>query len=398
MTGRKRGFTLVELLVVIAIIGVLVALLLPAIQAAREAARRSKCTNNMKQFGIAMQTYHDSLKTFPPGGCMPATSEMDDNDLFSSLHTMLLPYFEEEGLKSLINPKTDWQHQNSIIDPSIAPNFAVVPATVIPVFNCPSADGENPKEDKQLTSVFLLGVDGSYKNGQLYGTTHYILSKGIYDGWTRYPQKVPKQLRGMFDINWAVPIRKITDGTSKTIAMGEGADGSSWEITGMQMGQITNIDARYKPVAQTNQGLPYKPWCPWICGQVAFDSVVNTSVALFESGPYACTIEPINKNPVTNTIAANTDAGSTSVSLPQEVPGQPYRGGVGSGIANPNGAAWQENSQASGCTSNFRSDHSGGAMFLFVDGSVHFLNEDISPTIYQQLSTIAGEEVVEIPE
>jgi len=403
MTGRKRGFTLVELLVVIAIIGVLVALLLPAIQAAREAARRSKCTNNMKQFGIALQTYHDSLKTFPPGGCMPVKSEMRSNDLFSSLHTMLLPYFEEEGLKSLINPKTDWQHQNSIIDPTKGPNFAVVPATVIPVFNCPSSDGENPHEDKQLTSVFLLGVSGSYKNGQLYGTTHYILSKGLYDGWTKYGQKVPKQLRGMFDINWAVPIRKITDGTSKTIAMGEGADGSNWEITGMQFGQISDITQRYKPVAVTNQGLPYKPWCPWICGQVAFADVVNTSVALYESGPYASTIEPINKNPVTNTIACNSETAGVekSLSLPQEQPNQPYRGGPGSGIANPNGSAWFDSNNgggSGGCTSNFRSDHSGGAMFLFVDGSVHFLNEDISPTLYQQLSTIAGEEVVDVPE
>jgi prepilin-type N-terminal cleavage/methylation domain-containing protein len=231
MTGRKRGFTLVELLVVIAIIGVLVALLLPAIQAAREAARRSKCTNNMKQFGIALQTYHDTLKTFPPGSCVAANKNFASNSSFSSMHTMLLPYFEEEGLKSLINPKMDWERQTHIWEDRNGTPHYTIPATVIPVFNCPSADGENPKEDKQLTSILLLGVKNppSYKVGQTYGSTNYIICKGIYDGWTLRPQLVPKQLRGMFDVNWAVPIRKIADGTSKTIAMGEGADGSNWE-------------------------------------------------------------------------------------------------------------------------------------------------------------------------
>ena len=231
MTGRKRGFTLVELLVVIAIIGVLVALLLPAIQAAREAARRSKCTNNMKQFGIALQTYHDSLKTFPPGGCMPAKSEMDDNDLFSSLHTMLLPYFEEEGLKSLINPKTDWQHQNSIIDPD--QGTGALPSCRPRSFRSSTAPAPTAKTRTKTSSspacscsVWLAATRAASSTAR--PTT--FSRRGFTTAGPSYPQKVPKQLRGMFDINWAVPIRKITDGTSKTIAMGEGADGTSWDI------------------------------------------------------------------------------------------------------------------------------------------------------------------------
>src|SRR5450432_159842 len=89
---KSRAFTLVELLVVIAIIGVLVALLLPAIQAAREAARRSACTNNMKQYGIALQNYHDSLKTFPPLG---AANLLTGDTFKASACVLLMPYFEE---------------------------------------------------------------------------------------------------------------------------------------------------------------------------------------------------------------------------------------------------------------------------------------------------------------
>ena len=89
LSGPTHGFTLVELLVVIAIIGILVALLLPAIQAAREAARRSQCMNNLKQMGIALQNYHSSHKTFPMGVAL------GEGAMWSGF---LLPYLEEAAL------------------------------------------------------------------------------------------------------------------------------------------------------------------------------------------------------------------------------------------------------------------------------------------------------------
>ncbi len=384
MTGRKRGFTLVELLVVIAIIGVLVALLLPAIQAAREAARRSKCTNNIKQFGIALQTYHDALKTFPPGATMK-NENFEENEVFMSFHTMLLPYFEEEALKQLYDPTRSWQRQTQIRDVNM-PKWFTVPATVIPVFNCPSADGDNPKEDRQLTTVFLLGVSGSYtEKDQPYGTTNYIICKGVSDTWTRQPGKQSKHLRGIFDINWAVPIQKISDGTSHTIAMGEGADGSAWDITDLQ-GLGGNRNA---PTTKTNQGLPYKPWAPWIAGQVAFSRVAGKGIDLYESGIYACTLEPMNKNPVTQSYTKDAEMDGRD--------------------ANKLGLPWADGLIPANLTNqflpidtgfscaNFRSDHTGGGNFLFADGSVQFMTEDIDMLIYQKLSTMRGDDVVEIP-
>jgi len=93
------GFTLVELLVVIAIIGALVALLLPAIQAAREAARRLQCQNNLKQIGVAAQNYLSANGTFPPGSMRDIPAGMGNyNDPRVSPHTLLLPYLEQQAI------------------------------------------------------------------------------------------------------------------------------------------------------------------------------------------------------------------------------------------------------------------------------------------------------------
>lgn len=101
---RKRAFTLVELLVVIAIIGILIALLLPAVQAAREAARRSQCLNNLKQFALAVQNYHDVYKVFPRQGYLYWMPNFGVNrDPWRiwqgfSVHTMILPFIEQRAV------------------------------------------------------------------------------------------------------------------------------------------------------------------------------------------------------------------------------------------------------------------------------------------------------------
>jgi prepilin-type N-terminal cleavage/methylation domain-containing protein/prepilin-type processing-associated H-X9-DG protein len=405
MAGKRRGFTLVELLVVIAIIGVLVALLLPAIQAAREAARRSNCTNNLKQFGVALHNYANSLKTFPPGGCIAGNASMISGDLYGSFHAMMLPFFEEEGLKGIYDSKRDWQHQTAVLDGNMN---AVTPAMAPPVFVCPSATGENPYEDRLLNEVFLLGVGGSYRAGQKYGVTDYVVCKGVTDAWCLAPGNkppgpitggVPEPERGLFDINWACPLRKISDGTSNTIAMGEGAHGPAWPLAVANPGDTIWSDATATTYlntrttqARTDQlGQARIAWAAWIACEPAFNGIVNatggpTGGGMYESGIYACTLEPMNKFPVTQIQADETQQTNCKKSQPSA---------AGTRALN---ASRPLTSGGPHVTSNFRSDHSGGVNFLFADGSVHFMTQDISMLTYQQLSTMMGQEIVTIPE
>ena len=120
---RRHAFTLVELLVVIAIIGILVGLLLPAVQAAREAARRMQCANNLKQMGLALHEYHDSHRTFPSGFIFP-------NRVFWT--GMILPYVEQGPLYQTLDFRLPFNDGN-------LPNGAAC-AKYLPIFRCPSSN------------------------------------------------------------------------------------------------------------------------------------------------------------------------------------------------------------------------------------------------------------------
>src|SRR5687768_5107737 len=187
MSSRRAGFTLVELLVVIAIIGVLVALLLPAVQAAREAARRSQCSNQLKQFIIAAHNYHDTMLVFPAG--------RNRRDI--SPHAALLPYYEQTNVHNLVDYTKSWNHANN----------AAARSAKIAFFNCPS-DPQN----------FVPAG---------YAGTSYRANQGSGVLWGQPPTNPSDPNFGMpgpngiFYENSYLNMSAITDGTSNTAAFSE---------------------------------------------------------------------------------------------------------------------------------------------------------------------------------
>jgi prepilin-type N-terminal cleavage/methylation domain-containing protein/prepilin-type processing-associated H-X9-DG protein len=187
----KAGFTLVELLVVIAIIGVLIALLLPAVQAAREAGRRSQCANNLRQNILATQNYMAAMKVVPP-----AVDWTQSATASWSVQARLLPFMEQASLKNLI----DFRYNYS--DLTNAPQHAQVTQMKIPMFVCPDEELAEPR----------IGVT----------QTHFPLTYGInYGSWFVYDALTRTYGNGAFVANAKISDKAFTDGLSNTLAFSE---------------------------------------------------------------------------------------------------------------------------------------------------------------------------------
>ncbi len=202
---QRQAFTLVELLVVIAIIGILVGLLLPAVQAAREAARRMQCSNNLKQIGLALQNYHDTFKSFPTQAEYgPGTTKV--NYTLAYHHTWLeaiLPQIEQTSLYNATNRLIRVWGQPIV-------------QTNLPAYRCPS--------DASLDKVFAAHqiAPTSYGGSEGY---HWWETADVGNSapWNTFGDPITKSgdLSGIFTVNRYTKMRDITDGTSNTMAVAE---------------------------------------------------------------------------------------------------------------------------------------------------------------------------------
>ena len=333
--GRKssRGFTLVELLVVIAIIGILVGLLLPAVQAAREAARRMQCSNNLKQLGLAFHNHHDSFKSFPTGG-----QEFTGSRYLIGWPGKIFPYFEQGNLRNTIDAMTSGHNtnytQNGVTKQAFAldwimpwrllgaPHNGANPIfeAPIPTFICPSSElGAQSPDGTRSTRIPAI-------RAAFQGALHYRVNGGaatvaLVQGTQGRHQWYNKS--GVMYPECKTTFGTLTDGSSNTILLGE---------TSSALNRLPATSRGWGGIQ------------PWTWGYYAYRPSA-TRGWLF-----------IDHKIVTYPI------GYKGAFFTNETP--------------------------------FTSNHTGGAMFALCDGSVHFMSQSMPLPLLQNFATVSDGQVV----
>jgi len=362
---RRRGFTLIELLVVIAIIGVLIALLLPAVQAAREAARRSQCVNNLKQIGLAVANYLSSNSdTMPPSTVDPPVNQSLSAGIPGanhSAHVRLLPYLEQTPVYNAINFSVDarWGPASGGVAPdagNIAGAWGVINATAtittVKSFLCPS----DPNPGASAT----LGWPGATK---LVGACNYPISIGTnrhLNGWrTDGPTYVASNWDGAFPV---VTLASFVDGTSNTAVFSEWVKGPAVGMPGPDgLGMVYTGPTSVYP-SSTDPGI-YNPTQEWLAAQQCQTNGTTQNWSWKgEYWTYGGTM-----------IYSHTQTPNRRACAYSDV-GQDGRGSVTQ--AGPS------------------SMHPGGVNVLFGDGTVRFVKSTVNFIPWYAIATVNGNETV----
>ena len=237
---KRPGFTLVELLVVIAIIGVLVALLLPAVQAAREAARRSQCTNNIKQMGLAHQNYHSAHGKLPTGAMLPGGS--NQRHILANWRALILPYSEGgtlfDQLDFTVTFESFWAtNPNRILSNKVVPMFKCPSNPLDPIYDHPGTWLKNWNAKTQVMLIDYVGISGAVfsASGSNPGEAE-ACATDKYGGITCFNGMLPPMGRQM-------SMKHATDGTSNTILVSEQSGLVAFSDQGSSA-PVTNADLR----------------------------------------------------------------------------------------------------------------------------------------------------------
>lgn len=251
---RRRAFTLVELLVVIAIIGILVALLLPAIQAAREAARRAQCTNNLRQLGLALLNHHDTKQRFPEGVRVADIKVAPHGPASFGWGGLSLPYLEETALGAQYQaiPKYPDYNWETAVGSGGTPRAEDLSKTPLSTFMCPS-DAMQPINMTYNAGKDLFGKSNYVGVAGHYGATDPSSSPPYYfvnpadvanpaSTFTAAQRDLYQGTFGIFGGNQKTKLKDVTDGSSKTLLVAErdggGEDGLSPRVASYWTGAI----------------------------------------------------------------------------------------------------------------------------------------------------------------
>jgi prepilin-type N-terminal cleavage/methylation domain-containing protein len=361
-TSSKFGFTLVELLVVIAIIGVLIALLLPAVQAAREAARRMSCRNNLKQWGIALHNYHgtfDCLPGFSDGWRKRPDGTSFVNHIRSySVQARLMPYMENTSLHNLIDYNVDlfadatFPFRN---DPYV---LDMIKRTA-PMVRCPS----------EIAPALIPYQGSDTKDVQPTAPGNYVVCYGTTQIFLNTVTGQEATTDGTFHFGSNYSFNAFTDGLSNTMCFSEGI-ASIGGLRPKATHDEIKKDGRYRHLAGTLPGMGMSGSTGWDSTGLGGSSYIDTT---FGTGsitwvPFRCTSWIVGR-PINTGYCAY-------------MPPNPHVADVFSGSDGYISA---------------RSYHNGGVHVLLLDGSSHFVGDSIGHDIWRGYATRDRGEIVSLP-